>query len=371
MRIHRNMKRIIMVILLMALVLSTAMPSAAFAHEKDAQKQKVVRVGWFESSFCSYDKFGRRCGIDYEYQQKISAYTGWKYEYVEDSWPNLFQMLVDGKIDLLSDVSYTKERTESMLFPELPMGTEEYYIYIDANNREITEDNLKSFNGKRIGVNEGSVQEGFLRDWAKRNHLTIEVVPLDVEESESNEMLMKGEIDGYAAIYTFVSDKKIIPVCRVGASDYYYAVNKERPDLLAELNMALAGIQDEDPYFNQRISEERTYATRTSAFLTPSQEDWLAEHGAIRIGYRDNYLPFCDADKKTGELTGALKDYLAHAANNLRDTDIQFEAVPYPTTEAALDAMKAGEIDCVFPVDLSSYDADETGIRLTDPAMKT
>ena len=39
-------------------------------------------------------------------------------------------MLEKGEIDILSDVSYTAERTEKMLFPTYAMGTEEYYLYI-------------------------------------------------------------------------------------------------------------------------------------------------------------------------------------------------------------------------------------------------
>ena len=70
-------------------------------------------------------------------------------------------------------------------------------------------------------------------------------------------------------------------------------------------------------------------------------------------------------------MTGALSDYLAHAASSLKNSDIRFETVPYPTTEAALEALKKGEIDCVFPVNLSSYDADQLGVRLTNPVMKT
>ena len=57
---------------------------------------------------------------------------------MEGSWPDLMQMLVDGKIDLMSDVSYTPEREQKMLFPSLPMGTEEYYLFIAPGNTEIT-----------------------------------------------------------------------------------------------------------------------------------------------------------------------------------------------------------------------------------------
>ena len=352
--------------LIILLAIHTSFPASA--QQPD---HKVVRVGWFDSSFCYWDQFGRRKGIDYEYQQKISAYTGWTYEYVEDSWSNLLQMLIDGEIDLLSDVSYTEERTAYMSFPDLPMGAEAYYIYVNAANREISAQDISTFNGKRIGVNQGSVQEGFLKEWAEKNGLVIDVVPLVAGEAESLEMLVRDELDGYATIYTLGSEERVYPVCRVGESYFYYAVNKRRSDLLAELNMALSGIQDEDPYFNQKISEENHYnTTKKDIFLTPDQEDWLSSHGDIRIGYLDDFLPFCQTDRGTGELTGALKDYLAHAVNSLRK-DIQFEAIPYTTTEAALKAMKSGEIDCVFPVNLSSYDAEQMGVRLTDPAMKT
>ena len=159
-----------LVVFLLAALAVSAVPLGALGQETE---QKVVRVGWYDTTFCYRDQFGRRCGIDYEYQHRISAYTGWVYEYVEDSWPVLFQMLKDGEIDLLSDVSYKPERTEYISYPDLPMGAESYYIYIDANNREITAENPATLNGKRVGVNQGSIQEGFLQDWAERNGVEL------------------------------------------------------------------------------------------------------------------------------------------------------------------------------------------------------
>lgn len=63
------------------LMLSVIFSTSAFAQEK-----KVVRVGWYDSEpFTYFDRFGRRRGYAYEYQQKIAAYTGWTYEYVDGS----------------------------------------------------------------------------------------------------------------------------------------------------------------------------------------------------------------------------------------------------------------------------------------------
>ena len=117
MQAKKYKKQIIALFLLFSVFIIYIVPFTAKAEEKE---KDVVRVGWFNSSFCYYDKFGRRCGIAYEYDQKISAYTGWKYEYVEDSWPNLLQMLKEGKIDILSDVSYKPEREEYCLYPGYP-----------------------------------------------------------------------------------------------------------------------------------------------------------------------------------------------------------------------------------------------------------
>lgn len=366
MRAIKIIDRIVIFLIMAAILMSILTPAAA----ADDGGNKVVRIGWFDSSFCYYDSFGRRCGVDYEYHQKISAYTGWDFEYVEDSWPNLMQMLKDGKIDLLCDVSYKPEREKDMYFSDLPMGTEAYYIYIGKDNREIKADDLSSFDGKRIGVNKGSIQESFLYEWKEKNGISFEILPLTCGEDESMEMIDRNEIDGLASIFTFDYNKDALPVMRIGSSDYYYAVSRSRHDLLEELNMAMAKIQEDDPYFNDKVSKEGAIYSKSSVLLSPQQEDWLDKHGDIRIGYRSDYMPFCGNDENGG-LTGALKDYIAHAKEILNSPNLSFSAVPYDTTEQALNALAAGEIDCVFPVYLSTYDADISGVRLTDHVMET
>ena len=175
------------------------------------------------------------------------------------------------------------------------------------------------------------------------------------------DMLARGEIDALVSMDSFGAHDRVIPVCKIGASDYYFALNKDRLDLLAELNNAMSAIQNEDPYYNQRMFDEYINVTKTNAFITPGLENWLSAHGPIRVGYWDDYLPFCGTDKLTGEFTGALKDYLAFTSNCLKNAHIQFEAVLYTSVSTAMTAMKNGKIDCVFPVNLSTYDSEAMG----------
>lgn len=333
---------------------------------------KTVRVGWFESPFNSTDQFGRRSGYAYEYQQQVAAYTGWSYEYVEGSWPELYQKLLDGEIDLMSDVSYTPERAEQMLFSYLPMGEEEYYLFISqTHDSGISAEDLTSLDGKRIGVNKGSIQSQMFRDWVAQKKLNTEIVELTVSENEMLEMLNRGEVDATVSIDASGGYPGAIPICKIGASSFYFAVNKARPDLLSELNSAMSRIQNENKSYNEQLQKKYISTFGANLFLTQQELTWLSSHGPVRVGYRDNYLAFCGTEEKTGQLTGALAEFLSLASHCTMNAEIAFEPIAYSTTTDALTALQNGEIDCVFPLCLSAYDAEEAELLLTMPQMQT
>ena len=357
-------RRIAVFILCLFLILSFLPPAAVHAEGQE----KTVRVGWYDSSYNTIDSTGRRSGYAYEYQQKIAAYTGWNYEYITGSWSDLLQMLINGEIDLMSDVSFTGERAEQMLYSDIAMGTEAYFLFIAPGNREISSRDYATLNGKRVGVNKDSIQAGLFLDWAERNGVQAELVEVTYSEDESLRMLETGELDAYVTVDSFTDSNRAMPVFQIGASDCYFAVCKQRPDLLAELNNALIRIQDENHYFNQEMFEKYMKTAGSNAFLTAEELNWNARHGVIRVGYQDNYLAFCAEDKTTGELTGALKDYLENAANCLENSQLEFKADAFPTAEAALKALENGEVDCVFPANFSGFDGEQLNIAMT-PAL--
>ena len=370
----RFMRASRLVCLLLCLLLTAALLPAGVTQAE--QEGKTVRVGWYESAFNTTDGLGRRSGYAYEYQMKIAAYTGWKYEYIEGSWPELLQMLIRGEIDLMSDVSYTPERSESMLFPSLPMGSEEYYLFVSRENMEISATDYRTLNGKKVGVNRGGVQAGFYRDWEAAHGVESEIVEVTCGEDESLKMLERGALDAYITVDSFTEGilnepERPTPICRIGSSDYFFAVAKDRQDLLTELDSALVRIQEENRYYSQELFDRHLVTRGANAFLTADEKEWLESHGTIRVGYQDGYLAFCAVDPETGELTGALKDYLEAAADCVMNAHIRFEATPYPTAQDAMDAMKRGEVDCMFPANLSVGDGEDLGIFMTPSLMET
>ena len=342
------------------------LPAAASAVEEGV----TVRVGWHEAPYFITDQYGRHSGYTYEYQRKIAAYTGWKYEYVEASWSELLRMIKTGEIDMLGNVSYMEERAKEMMYASLPMGTESYYLFVSPDNTEITTENYSSLNGKRVGVAKDSIQASLFREWAEAQGVSVELVEMTTSEEESLLLLGSG-LDAFVTMDVHGNPETAVPVWKIASSDYYFAVSKKRPDLLAELNAAMSSIQDENKYYNQQLHEKYLLNNDTKLYLNTSERDWLSSHGTIRVGYQDNYLAFCAKDELTGELIGALKDYLDYASTGMKNAELTFETKAYPTAAAALEALQKGEIDCMFPYNLSDSDSEKLGLVMTPPIMRT
>lgn len=329
------------------------------------EPSKVVRVGWFDSSYNNIDGSGRRTGYSYEYQQKIAAYTGWNYEYVEGNWGQLVQKLINGEIDMLGGVSYTEARAKVVQFSSYPMGTEEYYLFINGDKVAEYNQDFSYFNGKKIGVNKQSVQLEFFKEWEKQHNIQTELIELPDGESKSMKLLKDGEIDGFVSVDNYLSVENIVPVVKIGYSDFFFAVSKKRSDILDELNVAMGKIQDENRYYGDELFIKYIRNSRAITYLTHDEQQWLSEHKTIRVGYVDDYLAYCAKDKETEQVTGALKDYLRKARTSFSNGILNFETKAYDSISDAMSAMQRGEVDTVFPSNLSVYDAEEAGVLIT------
>ena len=362
-----RMRKTVVLLMIIATAFSIWMPFDANAQKN----RKTVRVGWYDSAFHHTDQFGRRSGYGYEYQQRIATFTGWDYEYVEGSWSELLEKLMAGEIDLLSDVSYTEARAEKILYSALRMGSEDYHVFISPDNTEIKPDDFSSLDGKLVGVNKNSIQEQLFIDWCENYDVHPNIVELTVKTPELLAMLDRGEIDALVTLDTYGNTADVLPICKVGFAESFFGVNKNRPDLKRELDVAMNRIMDDNRNFNEEMTSKYHKASGLTGFLTQDELTWFHSHGTIRVGYLTDYLPFCDFNEKTQSVEGALSDILNFAQTCEKNAVFHFETVGYPSSEEAVQALLRGEIDCMFPINLSSYDGEQLGIIITDPYVST
>lgn len=348
--------------LCLLLLLPALFPVKAAAETVPA---KVVRVGSFEDTFNYVNEKGIRKGYGYELLQTLSGYTGWQLEYVTCDWSDCFEKLKNGEIDIMGDISYTEDRTEEMLFSDEPMGEEKDYLYADLSREDITASDFKTLNGKKIGVLMGTEPEVMLTEWEEKYDLKTQHVNIANNE-DAKQKLANHEIDCFVSMEeSFWTELGISTITRVGSSDIYYAINKDRADIKEELDNAMRALEDADPFYKADLYK-RYFSMDYTPILTGEEKAWLKEHGAIRMGFLTGDSGVSVYDPSTGELTGTITDYIRFAKDCLGNQELEFQMVGYDSQKAELDALKSGEIDMVFHFDQSPNLAEEYRVACTN-----
>ncbi|WP_147609067.1 ATP-binding protein [Gemmiger formicilis] len=354
--------RSICAMLCLLLLLSALFPVKAAAETVPA---KVVRVGSFEDTFNYVNEKGIRKGYGYELLQTLSGYTGWQLEYVTCDWSDCFEKLKNGEIDIMGDISYTEDRTEEMLFSDEPMGEEKDYLYADLSREDITASDFKTLNGKKIGVLVGTEPEVMLTEWKEKYDLKTQHVNISNNE-DAKQKLANHEIDCFVSMEeSFWTELGISTITRVGSSDIYYAINKDRADIKEELDNAMRALEDADPFYTADLYK-RYFSMDYTPILTGEEKAWLKKHGAIRMGFLTGDSGVSVYDPSTGELTGTITDYIRFAKDCLGNQELEFQMVGYDSQKAELDALKSGEIDMVFHFDQSPNLAEEYRVACTN-----
>ena len=353
-------------ILLCLILYITVIPLPVSAEEA---KYRTVRVGWYEGTYNTTGPDGRRRGYSYEYQQAVAAHTGWKYEYVEGSWAELMSMLKKGEIDLLGGISYAEERSDSMLFSELPMGEDKYYLYVDPAHTDISTSDLSTLNGKRIGMLPDSVPARMFHEWEKSHGVSAQQVDITGAD-DVRQKLQNHEIDGFILNESPQWERdNISAVLLIGGSYNYFAISKKRPDLKEELDQAMQKIVKENPFYIEDLYK-RYCSANSLETLTDEEQNWLEQHGAVRIGYLKNDVGVSFADTESGETVGIINDYVSLASGCLGEQAIEFQLTGFDSQEEELQALKDNRIDMIFHMNQNPYEAEQNDIILSNTVFE-
>ncbi len=339
--------------------------SGAAAPEHSA---RLVKIGYYEDNHEFQHGFSdatRKSGYAYEYYQQIAKNAGWRYQYVYGTWPEIYDKLLSGEVDIMAGISRTDVREQQMLFPDAPMGEESYYIFVPAEYNGIAADDVSSLNGKRIGVNEKSLMLEIFKQFVKENELSC-VIKTYSGQPASAEALKNGEIDGYIITDNFLQNG-IKPVMKIGESDIFLAVNKNRSDLLRELNAAQAQIRVVSPYYISYLQSK--YFGKNSLELAFNDDElkWMAKEKRLVLGYHSDYLPYCAAGPD-GQAEGVIVTLQQEISNYL---NIPVELRAFKDSQAMLNALNAGSIHAIFPFYSDNWVAEQQNLNLSIPLFSS
>ena len=365
----RRMFRRTFPVLLILLTILFTLPQgirARAASQENAQTtdaQTIVRVGYYASRrFQEGAADGEpKSGYSYEYLQKVASYTGWKYEYVYGDWEELYQKLLNGDIDLMAGISYSSDRAGKLNFSDAVILKETFYIYKSPSDSSIKSGDIQSFAGKRIGATTTHKMYDRILQWKKASGADVDIILYD-SISDCINAFFAGEVNAFISAVNMAAEYSgIVPVEEIGKEPYYICTAKDRADLLQALNSATSIMEEQDSRFLNELESKYEVDTSVSVLLSPGEENWMAAHDRITVGYLNNYLPYCDT-AKDGSVTGLVADIVpqlfARLPGDYRPT---LQYIGYDSQSDMFDALKNGDVDLLFPVGGQSWYAEQEG----------
>ena len=358
--------------LVVCLVMSVAMFVTCIPIYVDAAgdvEEKIVRVGYYESEAMEQGASDDdvKYGYAYEYYRKLSEYTGWKYEYVYADFSVLYDMLVNGDIDLLAGMAKKDERIGVVGYPDLPMGNETVSLAKHADDDTLTADHA-TLNGKKIGVIYSDLQNRIQKfiDTEKIDATVVGFVDYETMYAafDANEIaayVVEGDSSSYhensEILYAFDQD------------DYYLCTNIKRPDILEELNAAQNEININEPGYISILKAKYFSSNMSVSGMPDEAQEWLDSHSELRVGYLNNYLPYSDTGKD-GNATGLVKDEIDGMIEAM-GLGMTVTYTGYDSYNAMTDAIAADEIDCAFPVAGGFYYAEKNGMNQSGTVLSS
>ena len=355
-------------LILMAVILFiSCLPAASFAQTDSAEKS--VRVGYFTmENFMEGGSDGSvQSGFTYELLCEIAAYNHWDIEYIYGDFSDLYKQLEQGNIDILPNVIDTEERREQVLFHSLAINTEHYYVSALTDDVPDGEVQPAFLNGKRLATVKDAFEEKYFDEWAAENGVSMEKVYCSGFD-EAWEFVRAGKADCILNINNTAPDSGFVSLFEVGQHGVYFAVAKDRADIIADIDYALKMIEDISPFLISQLQQKYLNDALSSYRLSKEEEDWVNSHSVLRIGFLKNDSPYAFEDG-TGAVVGTYVDLTNLILEKLSIDSLRVEWTPYGSIDELRGALKNNKLDLICPEYHSYSLADRNGLAISEKIM--
>ena len=350
---------------IMLLFFSTILCSLLPFNYSQAAK-RTIRVGWYDQPCVQEgDDLSSLSGYNYEYLQKLSLYTGWDYEFVYGGWNECEEMLKDGEIDLLGYVCKTPERMNDYNFSEFYAGDFTLYLTTTADNNTYIPGDYESLNQATIGLLSSSAHIGYLQDMAKSFGLSFNY-KLFKSAEEYCEALDNHEVD-LVLTSDSVSRENQKTIYVFPKQPFYFAVSKNKEDILTELNGAMEEILSSDRKFYSNLYNKYFFSTSNTTKISFSEEEksFISASRSINVAILDDDYPLSYENEK-GQTIGFVHDFLEQIS---KDSGLSFRYKSYANLDDAIAAMKEGSIDIIPQIPNDFHYSTQHNIYLTQPYL--
>lgn len=333
-------KRLFCLFFVFTLVLSFFIPSTAFAE------QTKIKVGFpYFKSVCEVDENGNYKGLSYDYLMEINKYTDWDYEFVFGNFDEIYQMMSEGKIDILGGILYDEKILEFANFPAVSSGLTYNTLMSKETNSKFDSTDISTVNNSIIGVNSKDPKRiNDLKIYLKSNALNAEIKYFENDNSLNN-ALDSGAVDLILS-YDLVDSSQYNLVVKFNPQPFYYIVNKSRPDIMRTLNTALKKVNDDYPLlytdlYNKYFGKDVNF----NIAFTGDEVNYIKSKKAVNVVFCSDIKPLHYIDKNTGRFSGVCADIIDKISEK---SGLKINVIPVNDIEEASHIIKTGKADMMI-----------------------
>lgn len=151
-----------------------------------------IRVGVYQNHpKVFWEDQGNPQGIFIDILEEVARKENWELEYHRGLWKDNLDLLAQGRLDLLVDVTYSPERAVKYDFNTIPVLESWLQGYVVG---QAYMERLQDLNGKRVAVLEKGIQETYLLELKKKRNINCQVLSYPDYQS-SVKALKEGQVD--------------------------------------------------------------------------------------------------------------------------------------------------------------------------------
>lgn len=247
----------------------------------------VLKVGYTENyGIVKSPSVDNYMGYGYEYFEKISEYTNYKYkfEYVLCDWDEAFNMIESGELDLLAPVSYNDERADKFIYSKNYFSRDTIML-IALDDTLVNQTDFAHLNGTTIGVQKGDSTIVFLEKFLEKNDIN-----LNIEEKIIGNYTKELKEQNYDFILasSMQMENNLNVVTDIGSEFVYIIANPNSQDIIDDIDNAIDEIMYNEYLFQEKLALKYfDYDFSKNQFVTSDEYDLLLEKPLYTVGVRN------------------------------------------------------------------------------------
>ncbi|WP_320989162.1 transporter substrate-binding domain-containing protein [Hungatella sp.] len=327
-----------LVIMMMSVLCITSMAAES--------QPRVLRVAFCEAKgITEKNPDGSRHGLVMDYLNEIAKYTGWEYEFIDTTPDAMLKGFAEGEYELMGGNYYLPGLEAYYAYLDYNIGYSKSVIFARENDDTVQSHNLKSLNGKTIGVYDRAVENvRRLKEYLSMNDLDCTLKYYSYEQLVDGNLysyLQEGDVD--LLLGNSVEHKQgIRAVVSYDSQPYYIVTNVGNQEVLDGLNMAMAKIADSNPDFaSERYAANFLNASSVDIRLTKEEKDYIRQKGSVTVAMPYNFHPLTCEDPDDMH-DGLTYDILREVAEF---TGLEFNYVSTDSYVKAMELVRQGKVD--------------------------